>query len=355
MSRAPLPPVFVVGTGRCGSTLLSRTLAMHADVLSLSEFFVFATDLGGRIAEAFPDGEVDGEGLWRILGGVHPRQTLMLRHDVMMDEAIYRPGPGRRFDRHTGIPAILATTLAGLTDDPDALLDHVEEIVRPLPPAPIGAQYRALFDRLRDEAGARLWVERSGGTLRIVRRLRTHFPEARFVHIVRDGRDAAISMSRHYGFRLALAAAQLTEILGVDPYESDDRRWEADLPDALIPYLPEHFDAGAFRRDVTALPLCGHYWSGELRSGLDELRGLTSDQLLTLHYEDLLAEPRAVLQRFFRFLLGDVAGVDFERCARLLRRPTSDWRTLPEKEKAGLELACRPGFEALAAYAGETA
>ncbi len=30
---------FVVGTGRCGSTLLSRLLREHRDVLSMSEFF----------------------------------------------------------------------------------------------------------------------------------------------------------------------------------------------------------------------------------------------------------------------------------------------------------------------------
>ena len=103
--RDTLPPVFVVGTGRCGSTLLSQCLRSHPDILSLSETLVFATDLGGRIAEAFPEGEVGGEALWSILGAPHPRQTLMLRHDVMMDEALYRPGPGRRYTAETGVPA----------------------------------------------------------------------------------------------------------------------------------------------------------------------------------------------------------------------------------------------------------
>ncbi len=349
MASQPLAPVFIVGTGRCGSTLLSRFLALHPDILSLSEFWVFVTDLGGRIAEAFPEEEIDGPELWRMLAAIHPRQTLMLRQDVMMDEALYRPGPGRRFTAESGIPAILATTLAHLSDDPDALFEELAAMAADLPKAPIGRTYAALFDRLRARMGARLWVERSGGSLRIVRRLRQHFPEARFVHIVRDGRDTALSISRHYGFRMVLAASQITEILGVDPYESADRRDEADLPDELVPYLPECFDADFFRADVTPLPLAGLYWSGEIKAGLEELAGLDDGQLLTLRYEDLLAQPAPTLDRFFRFLLQGDPGVDTEALAAQIRRPGSDWRSLPAAELAALEHACALGFETLAA------
>jgi putative sulfotransferase len=345
--RTALPPVFVVGTGRCGSTLLSRFLGAHPDVLSLSEFWVFATDLGGRIAEAFPEASIDGGDLWRNLSAILPRQTLMLRQDVMMEEALYRPGPGRRFTRESGIPAIAATTLPHLSDDPDSLFDQVAAICRGLPAGAHGAVYAALFDTLRRERGARVWVERSGGSLRIVRRLRRAFPDARFVHILRDGRDTAISMSRHHGFRLVLAAAAMTEILGVDPYEDPDRSNEGDLPDELLPYLPERFDPAFFRGDATALPLCGHYWSGEIRAGLDELAGLGSGHLLTLRYEELLRRPEENQDRFFRFVLQGDPGVDVGAMAAAIRPPASDWRSLPRAEAEALDRACAPGFAAL--------
>jgi hypothetical protein len=249
------PPVFIVGTGRCGSTLLSGFLRAHGQVLSLSEFFVFVTDFGGRIAEAFPSGELSGAEFWPLLAGAHPRQTLMLRNGVMMDEALYRPGPGRRFTLETGVPALVATTLTHLCAEPESLFDALQSDVEKLPPAPIGRQYLSFFNALRDRFRASIWVERSGGSLRLVQRLRQHFPEARFVHIVRDGRDTALSMSRHLGFRLALINAQLTEILGVDPFENPDRRFESDLPDELVPFLPERFEAETFRNFQTALPL----------------------------------------------------------------------------------------------------
>jgi hypothetical protein len=343
------PPVFIVGTGRCGSTLLSGFLRAHAQVLSLSEFWVFISDLGGRIAEAFPEGEVSGTEFWPLLAGAHPRQTLMLRNDVMMDEALYRPGPGRRYTHETGVPALVATTLTHLCAEPELLFDALQAEVEQLPPAPIGRQYRSVFNSLRDRFGASIWVERSGGSLRLVHRLRQHFPEARFVHIVRDGRDTALSMSRHLGFRLALINAQLTEILGVDPFEDPDRRFESDLPDELIPFLPERFEADTFRDWQIALPLCGHYWAGEIQAGLQELAGLGEDKLLTLRYEQILSSPTTTLERLFQFLLPDAPLPDLAAMASQVREPRSDWRSLPADVLNQLEIACAPGFRALEA------
>ena len=47
---------FVVGTGRCGSTLLSLMLAQHRDVVSLHEFFT-GLDWGRRFAAGSFPGE----------------------------------------------------------------------------------------------------------------------------------------------------------------------------------------------------------------------------------------------------------------------------------------------------------
>lgn len=338
-----MSPAFVVGTGRCGSTLLSAMLREHPQLASLSEFFSFATDLGGRIGESFPEGPIDAATFWQIAGGVHPKTGTLLRHGLVMDEVLYRPG---RFTPEGGIPAILHTTLPHLTDAPDALHDEVAAFVKARPAAPASAHYRALFDHLA--AGRRGWVERSGGSLRVVARLARAFPDARFVHLVRDGRDCALSMSRHYGFRMALVAAQLTEILGVDPYASDDRTWEGDVPDELLPFLPERFDAEAFRRFETPVPLCGMYWAGECAAGVRELASIPSDRVLVLRYEDLLAEPVDVLQRLARFLGPDLDDGDWiRRVAATVRAPRSSWRDLPPRALRELTDACAPGFAAL--------
>jgi hypothetical protein len=340
------PPVFVVGTGRCGSTMLSAMLRDHPHLLSLSEVLSFATDLGGRIAEAFPDGPVDAARFWAAVAGVHPKQATLLRHGVGMDEVLYRPG---RFPLERGVPALLQTALPHLTDDPDRLYDEVADFVggRPTPTAP--EHYRALFGWIARRLDKRGWVERSGGSLRIVARLARAFPDARFVHLVRDGRDCALSMRRHPGFRMALIAAQLTEILGVDPYESPDRTHEPDLPDALVPFLPERFDRDAFVRYRAPAALCGHYWSGEILAGVEELGALDPDRLLVLRYEDFLVDPAAPLAQLVDFLGPALADDRWAgRVAGAVRRPRSSRDDLDPVDLGELTDACRPGFAALA-------
>ncbi len=344
----PSAPNFIVGTGRCGSTMLSELVRAHPTLVSVSEFFSTVSDIGGRLAECLPDEPAEGSALWRLIGGPPPRLAAMLRHGVAMEEVLYRRAPGARFTPEGGVPAILQVTLPHLFDAPEPEYDALERLVAGLPRAAAGAHYRRIFEWLAQRCGRAGWVERSGGSLRIVRRLRGAFPDARFVHLVRDGRNCALSMSRHLGFRMALVSIQLTEILGVDPWESADRALEADVPDELLPFLPERFDAAAFLRYETPLPLCGHYWAGEILAGTEELAGLGPECLLTMRYEDFLAEPRASIARLFEFLGAPVDAAWLDRMTAIVRPARSQWRALPSREQAALLDACTPGFRALA-------
>lgn len=341
--------VFILGTGRCGSTLLSDMLRLHPGVASISEFFSFITDLGCRVSASFPAGPVTGAALWDIVGTAWPRQNLMLKHDVAMEEVIY---PWRsstsRFHGETGVPAIAQVTLPHISNTPDALFDEVRAFVLQLEPAPIGTQYQRLFEWLATRMGATSWVERSGGGLRIAKRLIAHFPQARFIHLVRDGRNTALSMSRHLGFRMVFASFQMMETLGVDPFESRDRRWEEDMADDLAALLPERFTRQAFLDFETPSPLCGHYWSGEVMEGLKALAALPAERVMTLRYEDFLAAPKESCRQLIGFIQ---PGTDAEewvtRAAALVGSGRSAWQHLDAKTQKQLEHACQPGLEAL--------
>lgn len=347
-----MDPIFIIGTGRCGSTLLSDMLSTHPKAVSISEFFSFVTDLGCRVDASFPAGDVTGEAFWKLIASPHPRQNLMIQHQVVMDEVLYPwQSEQARFRAPAGVPAICQITLPHLTDTPDALYDVVEAFVLRLPPAPIGQQCRTLFEWLARRAGKSAWVERSGGGLRITKRLIEHFPGARFVHIVRDGRNTALSMSRHLGFRMVFAAFQMMEMLGVDPFESSDRRWEEDLPDDLAALLPERFTREAFLAFETPSPLCGHYWAGEVMEGIRQLGSLPPERLLTLRYEDFLEAPERAVRRLDGFLFpGETHAGWIQESAARVGRGRSAWQSLSPRDRQELERACAPGFEALARH-----
>jgi hypothetical protein len=110
------------------------------------------------------------------------------------------------------------TALPHLTRDYDALYDELGPFLRGGGRAPLGQHYRYLFEWLCRRFDRERVVERSGSPLLFVPALARLFEGAKFIHLYRDGRDAAISMQRHAFFRLIVRSAGLFERVGLDPY-----------------------------------------------------------------------------------------------------------------------------------------
>jgi putative sulfotransferase len=341
-------PTFVVGTGRCGSTMLSNMLREHPKVLSLSELFVMLND-GGRSVESYSPEPMDGRRFWEIIAARPAYFNFALRVGVEISELLYPyKDVTYQYSSQIGVPAILMTALPYLTKDHDSLFEILRAEVMNWPIETIDKHYRLLFGRLAEHFGKRLWIERSGGSLLSVEPLLAMFPDAKFIHVVRDGRDAAISMQKHSGFRLALVLSSLEQYLGVDPILSNDRTHIDRVPPSLRPYLPECFDLNAFTNYQVALPLCGNFWVKQVDAGLMQLRALPSNRVLTLRYEDCLADTKKQLDTLAAFLGEDYVNEDWStRCAATVRPPHSTWLDLPDEEAHALTEACRPGFDLL--------
>jgi putative sulfotransferase len=245
------------------------------------------------------------------------------------------------------VPALLQTTLPHLTKDCDHFFDQIRDFVFTQNPQLIENHYTVLFNFIQKSLNNKFWVERSGGSLRVVHRLHQMFPTAKFIHIVRDGRDCAISMSKHYGFKMVITAFQMIEILGCDPYEDDNRQFAGDLPDELYPLLPEHFNRKLFIEYDIPLSLYGHYWSGELIAASETLQKLPQKQLFTIQYEQLLQRPRESLEPLMSFMHVETDQQWISDVCETIRSPVSSWRNLSLEERKKLEDACSPGFEML--------
>jgi len=151
--RVPAAPaiegrLFVVGCPRSGTTLLQSLLAAHPAVLSFPETAVF----GRLLSEQAMPGE-------SRLGTVHRRTQVGYRHAVALLQAL-----GRRDLEH--VLPIRSKTIAQFVDG-----------------------FVSVLDRLALDKGKSWWVEKTPENIRFVPEILALVPGARFVTIVRDGRQ----------------------------------------------------------------------------------------------------------------------------------------------------------------------
>lgn len=334
---------FVIGTGRSGSTALSRILNSHPDVLSLNEFMASVGDA------AFPEGRLTGEEFWQSLFRPAPHFDRMIRSGLPLPEFLYTRRPGKYAAETTGIPALSLMVLPHLTEDPDGLLDELNAAVVQWPVGTAAEHHRALFGLLCARFGRTAVVERSGYSTGWAAGLRATFPDARFVHMFRDGPDCALSMSRHPGFRTISLLREIRTRAGVESLADLKDEHVRALPADLSPLLGERFDPALVRDRDIPLRTFGTLWSELVAEGTEFLSGLPADQRTTLAYEDLLDNPAAELTRLAEFVGVDPLPQWLLTGSELLdhgRRGSA--RKLPAAELDELRESCAPGTRVLA-------
>ena len=335
-----IAPVLVLSTGRCGSTMISDVLNLHPDVLSLSEVFSLLGPL------ALFRKRLSGRAMWALCSCQNPALRVLLSADTIASEVLYPfDDPHVRYSTRN-VPPILCTMLPHLTPDYENLYDELEPILRARPKANLAEQYWHLFEWLREHFERRVWVERSGGSLMSLPRLRRLFPEARVVHLYRDGRDTALSMSQHPAFQIMLATLDKLQRLGLKPL---DNTAEAGPVGSLLALLFMRFaNPRKMIRQEFDLAAYGGLWSQMILRGQKLLAALPPEQVLELRYEDMLQNPRDKLQELIAFIdpsLSNDAWLD--EAARIPRPNPPRYLSLGPETQRRLTDACAPGLHAL--------
>lgn len=229
-------PVFVIGCPRSGTTLLTLMLSSHSRLAIPPET--------------------------RFLVPVYRR------HRSFAD--LSDPGNRRRLAR--AVVRRKGSKFAHLGLDPGQVKKEIVE-----GPPTIGSALAAPYRLYARERGKARWGDKRPSYFRNVGLVRELFPDARFVHLVRDPRDCVASLTRMGWWRHGVVGAAATWVHAVDCA----CRARRSLPD------------GAFHE---------------------------------LRYEDLVADPVAHLQRLCAFL-----GEDFEAA---MLEPQAEAVRLPERQRA---------------------
>jgi sulfotransferase family protein len=213
----PNPYLFVTGCTRSGTTLLQRMLDSHPQLAVSNDTHLI------------------------------PRSVLELRGDpdLPLTHQLVREVTGYRYFRHLGVETETAERLA-------RSCRTLAELVR------------ALFDEMARRRGKPLAGEKDPEYVRRLPVLHRLFPSARIVHVVRDGRDVALSTldwmtpSRFLG-RMAL-----------------------------------------WREEPVAV--CALWWRRQVSAGRRGRAVVGQDRCLEVRYEQLVCSPESALASVARFL-----------------------------------------------------
>tara|TARA_B110000444_G_C18771213_1_gene562618 strand:- start:49 stop:1065 length:1017 start_codon:yes stop_codon:yes gene_type:complete len=278
---------FVVGTGRCGSTLLSKMLTENADVLSVYEMFS-----GIDYTFRFRTDAVCGKELAKQLLKDHPVMTMTIRRGYDVPEVAYPfQDPTARYKIGDAVPWMLGIAIPQITDKPEELFDELITRVEKYPMQSLAIHYREILDWLAFACDKQCWIERSGTSIEYLPELVNMFPDAKFLHIHRDGREAALSMREYPSMRVG--AAVIYGLLGDMEFSNEnimelERKNPAAIDDLLEIYPP--------------LELFGRYWSDQIQRGYTALEKISSENYYAIKFEDLVTDTQTVIAEVVKFL-----------------------------------------------------
>jgi hypothetical protein len=375
------PPIcLVLSTGRCGSTLLSSIVRLHPAVLSISELF------SGLRDHDLTEREIEGAEFWDMLRTPCKTDIAVLRCQVKPDEMLYPAFDPRlganRFSWRTGLPPIMQVCIPHLTEFPDSMYEALEAVAIGQPRRLLSEHLWWLFSMFAAGRQPMVVVERSGGSLSYAGSLLKLFPQAKLVHLFRDGRECALSMSQHGRFRFAMIRAILSARYGYDPYLADTPSDPpSGTPSHTFSGTPSHTPSGTpshtfsgGRRDVAGssgsdngyelsdlfperitplsydqfeVPLrrYGAMWSKMVVEGL----GAIADwpRVLTLDYAELVANPAGSIGTLLEFLeLARSAALE-KRMASIVRPGINVRNDVGERQWSELTQSCRVGMNRL--------
>lgn len=318
---------FIISTGRSGSTLLSKMVAENRKVLVLSEFMAGIEVIG------LAAGRVSGQEFAALLLQDEGLSLLLKQRDVTTRERLNMGRPGGPVAPRTGgIPSLLRTAFPSMQEDSETLFTDALAFASQQPTRPVGSQLNALFEWLCARFGRQTWVERSGFNIRMFPWIRGAFPQARFLHLHRDGIEAALSMQHHPWFRVGVY------------FDFHPPQVETLVAAIRNPSTGPEDPVSRFRNEAPPAEMYGRHWSNMLCRAFRHLVHVPSAHYAELRFEDLMKDVRKALTELAEFFsLPEDAGW-IERAMGLLEPdPPARAPNLSETELARLREACLPG------------
>jgi hypothetical protein len=238
---------FLVGTGRCGSTLLRDILSLHPDIYvpTESHWIPLQYEFGGRL-----------------------RQPVTFYTDII-ERVFFTTGE-----------LTVDVMAAGIGISREDLFKATR--ARLAPAAVTVVEFNnALYSVFAAATGRSVVGDKTPDYCSYMPLLQSLWPDAKFIHLIRDGRDVALSMSKHPGYhRMASLLIPNWVPLALD------RRY------AMINRLDREPSLDDYIR----------LWALRMQRALDDGKRLKAGSYSEIKYENLVQDPRAEMNRLAEFL-----------------------------------------------------
>ncbi|MDZ5782571.1 sulfotransferase [Marinococcus luteus] len=346
-------PVFIISTGRSGSTAVSNCIHLHPKLVSLSELILsvhYNFGISGEGWKEFDKQTWTGSEFWRLLAQKEPvRLAPYEKKGLYNKEVLYERTEHTLFNEKTGLPAIASITLPHLTDEPDKLYQELEGIVPAFPEGSLPEQYQRLFKWLQQRFDGDTSVERSGFSTDAVEYLIDMFPNAKYVFLYRNPREIAVAFNRFQTMKMGKAILKAMEEKGADP---SDPSTEAEKLGSYRWLHPDYFELEQLHQIDMPYQELGSWISKSLLHAGRVIEDLPETQQHWLRYEDLLKKPEKELRRLISFINPPSASQEaneqwIKAGAKLINPKPETWPELPEDKRTALEKSVQPALRYL--------
>lgn len=239
---------FLVGAGRSGTTLLYKLLCLHAHMAYISNYDIRANWLPPGLMSRFVTNQTGAKlNAWFNRGG-----NAYFINRPWIKKLFPTPVEGESIYSVCDIPLFPSEEYRPDVKSRDCL--------------------RGYFERIRSTMGAQIMLSKRTANNRRLPLLESIFPAARYIHLIRDGREVAHSLSR------------------VEWWDEHTLWWDGRTAAQME-------QAGEER-----LAICAKNWAYEMRALHAGLSEIARERVLEVRYEHLLADPITQLGAIIRFL-----------------------------------------------------
>ena len=167
------------------------------------------------------------------------------------------------------------------------------------------------FERLQMQNGEATIVEKTCANSLRVQYVAEVFPSAKFIHIVRDGRDVTVSAMQRWKAKLdipyLLKKARFVPFGDMPYYAANYLQTRIEKlqskEDRLSWWGPKFTGIEELRgHDVPLAIVCATQWKACVTSAMQQLSALPASQVLQLSYETFVTQPRESLIEVLDFL-----------------------------------------------------